>query len=178
MTTYLGKSCSFCLPRVPFVNCRQFMYLVISLLVLRAGYGIWLYQFLIIAYLFTLNVKTVTNVTTATYVKNKNAKCKNSTSYVKNVTNVEKKKSHKCKIPAVTNVKRKKSHKCKIQKTINVKNWMVGFYLNVTGTWTVFRTHCPIMKEFFLPWFIAINAWCWRADCEVLIHDGEVGVNW
>ena len=54
MTTYMGKSCSFCLPRVPFVNCRQFMYLVISLLVLRAGYGIWLYQFLIIAYLFTL----------------------------------------------------------------------------------------------------------------------------
>ena len=31
MTTYFGKSCSFCLPRVPFVNCRQFMYLVISL---------------------------------------------------------------------------------------------------------------------------------------------------
>ena len=58
MTTYLGKSCSFCLPRVPFVNCRQFMYLVISLLVLRAGYGIWLYQFLIIAYLFTLHVST------------------------------------------------------------------------------------------------------------------------
>ena len=55
MTTYLGKSCSFCLPRVPFVNCRQFMYLVISLLVLRAGYGIWLYQFLIIAYLFTFH---------------------------------------------------------------------------------------------------------------------------
>ena len=53
MTTYLGKSCSFCLPRVPFVNCRQFMYLVISLLVLRAGYEICLYQFLIIAYLFT-----------------------------------------------------------------------------------------------------------------------------
>ena len=53
MTTYLGKSCSFCLPRVPFVNCRQFVYLVISLLVLRAGYGICLYQFLIIAYLFT-----------------------------------------------------------------------------------------------------------------------------
>ena len=36
MTTYLGKSCSFGLPRVPFVNCRQFMYLVISLLVLRS----------------------------------------------------------------------------------------------------------------------------------------------
>ena len=32
MTTYSGKSYSFCLPRVPFVNCRQFMYLVISLL--------------------------------------------------------------------------------------------------------------------------------------------------
>ena len=30
------------------------MYLVISLLVLRAGCGFWLYQFLIIAYLFTL----------------------------------------------------------------------------------------------------------------------------
>ena len=54
MTTYLGKSCSFGLPRVPFVNCRQFMYLVIFLLVLRAGCWIWLYQFLIIAYLFTL----------------------------------------------------------------------------------------------------------------------------
>ena len=54
MTTYLGKSCSFGLPRVPFVNCRQFMYLVISLLVLRAGCGIWLYQFLIISYLFNL----------------------------------------------------------------------------------------------------------------------------
>ena len=59
MTTYLGKGCSFCLPRVPFVNCRQFMYLVISLLVLRAGYGIWLYQFLIIAYLFTFQSTTV-----------------------------------------------------------------------------------------------------------------------
>ena len=32
MTTCLGKSCSFGLPRVPFVNCCQFMYLVISLL--------------------------------------------------------------------------------------------------------------------------------------------------
>ena len=37
------------------------MYLVISLLVLMAGYGIWLYQFLIIAYLFTF-----TNVLSAT----------------------------------------------------------------------------------------------------------------
>ena len=34
----------------------------------------------------TLNVKTVTNVTTATYVKNENAKCKNSTSYVKKMS--------------------------------------------------------------------------------------------
>ena len=41
MTTCLEKSCSFGLPRVPFVNCFQFMYLVISLLVLRAGCGIW-----------------------------------------------------------------------------------------------------------------------------------------
>ena len=37
MTTCLGKSCSFGLPRVPFVNCCQFMYFVISLLVLSAG---------------------------------------------------------------------------------------------------------------------------------------------
>ena len=58
MTTYLGKSCSFGLPRVPFVNCRQYMYLNISLLVLRAGCGICLYQFLIIAYLFTLPIVT------------------------------------------------------------------------------------------------------------------------
>ena len=56
MTTYLGKSCSFGLLRVSFVNCRQFMYLVISLLVLRAGCGIWLCQFLIIAYHFTFLV--------------------------------------------------------------------------------------------------------------------------
>ena len=61
MTTYLGKSCSFGLPRVPFVNCRQFMYLVISLLVLRAGCGIWLYQYLIIAYLFTLSRSPVSS---------------------------------------------------------------------------------------------------------------------
>ena len=31
MTTCLGKSCSIGLPRVPFVNCCQFMCLVISL---------------------------------------------------------------------------------------------------------------------------------------------------
>ena len=37
---------------MPFVNYRQFLYLVIFLLVLRAGCGIFLYQFLIIAYLF------------------------------------------------------------------------------------------------------------------------------
>ena len=54
MTTCLGKGCSFGLPRIPFVNCCQFMYLVISHLVLRTGYGIWLCQFLITAYLFTL----------------------------------------------------------------------------------------------------------------------------
>ena len=35
-----GKELLILLPRVPFVNRRQFMYLVISLLVLRAGYGI------------------------------------------------------------------------------------------------------------------------------------------
>ena len=39
MITCLGKSCSFALPRVPFVNCCQFMYLVISFLVL--GGRIW-----------------------------------------------------------------------------------------------------------------------------------------
>ena len=39
MTTYLGKRCSFCLPRVPFLNCRQFMYLVISLFGFEGG--IW-----------------------------------------------------------------------------------------------------------------------------------------
>ena len=54
MTTCLGKSRSFGLSRVPFVNCCLFLYLVIFLLVLRAGYRIWLYQFLVIAYLFTL----------------------------------------------------------------------------------------------------------------------------
>ena len=55
MATFQGKSCSFGLPGVPFVNCYQFMYLVISLLVLRAGYGTLLYQFLVIAYFFAFN---------------------------------------------------------------------------------------------------------------------------
>ena len=59
MTTDWGKSYSFGLPRVPFVNCRQFMYLVISLLVLRAGCGILLYQVLIIAYRFTLHIRAL-----------------------------------------------------------------------------------------------------------------------
>ena len=36
MATCLGKSWSFGLPRVPFVNCCQFMYLVVSLLVLTS----------------------------------------------------------------------------------------------------------------------------------------------
>ena len=62
MTTYLGKSCSFGFPRVPFVNCRQFMYWDVSLLVLRAGCGIGLYQFLIIACLFTLGISVLSVV--------------------------------------------------------------------------------------------------------------------
>ena len=37
MTICVGKSCSFGLPRVPVVNGCQCMYLVVSLLVLRAG---------------------------------------------------------------------------------------------------------------------------------------------
>ena len=40
MTTYLGKICSFGLPRVPFVDRRRFMNLVISVLVLKAGFGV------------------------------------------------------------------------------------------------------------------------------------------
>ena len=39
MSTYLGKSCSFGLPRVPFVNYCQFMFLVISLFGFEGG--IW-----------------------------------------------------------------------------------------------------------------------------------------
>ena len=36
-----------------------------------------------------------------------------------------------------------------------------------------------IKKYFSLPWFIAINTVCWRADCEVLIHDADkAGVNY
>ena len=37
MTTCLEKSCSFDLPRVPFVNCCQFMYLVIYVPHRRGG---------------------------------------------------------------------------------------------------------------------------------------------
>ena len=45
LTTYLGKSCSFGL-------------LFINLNVIRVGCGMWLYKFLIIAFLFILNIKT------------------------------------------------------------------------------------------------------------------------
>ena len=69
MTTCLGKSCSFSLPRVPFVNCCQFMYLVISLLVLRAGCGILLYQFLIIAHRFTLYISKFMTEHIKSYIK-------------------------------------------------------------------------------------------------------------
>ena len=31
MTTCLGKNCSFGLPRMPFKNCCQYMYLIVSL---------------------------------------------------------------------------------------------------------------------------------------------------
>ena len=58
MPTCLEKSCSFGLPRVFFVNYCQLFYLVVLLLVFRAGYVIWLYQFLIIAYRFTFQVLT------------------------------------------------------------------------------------------------------------------------
>ena len=34
-----------------------------------------------------------------------------------------------------------------------------------------------LRNNFTLLWIIAINAWCWRADCDVLIHDGAAGVN-
>ena len=37
MTTCLEKKCSFGLPRVPFVNCCQFMYLVIFPLGFEGG---------------------------------------------------------------------------------------------------------------------------------------------
>ena len=52
MTTSLGKSCSFGLPRVPFVNSCQFMYCYFTF-----GFGgrIWdmIVSFPDIAYLFT-----------------------------------------------------------------------------------------------------------------------------
>ena len=57
MTTYLGKSCSFGLPRVPFVNCGLFMYLVISLF----GFEGRMWD-LIIAYLFTLHIRALVGV--------------------------------------------------------------------------------------------------------------------
>ena len=58
MTTCLGKSCSFGLPRVPFVNCCQFMYLVISLLVLRAGCRIVSVPDHCLSFLFIINFKS------------------------------------------------------------------------------------------------------------------------
>ena len=64
-------TCQFGLPRVPVGKCCQFMYLVISLLVLTAGCGIGLYQFLIIAYRFTL--KKTTSRTMADQAKDKSS---------------------------------------------------------------------------------------------------------
>ena len=54
MVTCLGKGCSFGLPHVPFVNCCQFMYLVISLLIFEGRMWDLIVSVLIIAYLFTL----------------------------------------------------------------------------------------------------------------------------
>ena len=54
MTTYLGKSCSFGILCVSFVNLNQFECVFLSLLVVRVGCGLWLYKFMIIAFLFTL----------------------------------------------------------------------------------------------------------------------------
>ena len=62
MTTYLGKSCSFCLPRVPYVNCRQFMYLVISLLVLRGR--IWDLIVSVPDHCLSFYFKTIYNIST------------------------------------------------------------------------------------------------------------------
>ena len=39
VAAYLGRGCSFCLPRVPFVGCRRFVYLVVSLF--GFGGGMW-----------------------------------------------------------------------------------------------------------------------------------------
>ena len=41
------------------MDCRRFVCLVVSLLVLRAGCEIWLCRFLIIAYLFTSHICTL-----------------------------------------------------------------------------------------------------------------------
>ena len=53
MTTWLGKSSSFGLPRVPFVNRCEFMYLVTSHLFWGQDMGSDCIIFLIIAYLLT-----------------------------------------------------------------------------------------------------------------------------
>ena len=71
MTTYLGKSCSFGLPRVPFVNCRQFMYLVISLLVLRAECGNWLYQWSLLILLLVIKISINKKIGVCIRYKNK-----------------------------------------------------------------------------------------------------------
>ena len=54
MTIYLGKSCSTVYESA-FRKLSSIYVFSYFPLVLRAGYGIWLYQFLIIAYLFTLD---------------------------------------------------------------------------------------------------------------------------
>ena len=82
-----------------------------------------------------LKCENVTNVTTATYVKNKNAKYKNSTSYVKkkkNVTNVKKYRVTHEKYFRINAKTKKKSHKCKIPKNHKSKKKWEEFYLNTT----------------------------------------------
>ena len=57
MTTCLGKSCSFGLLRVSFVNVINLcVYVLLSFSVVRVGCGIGLYYFLLIVFLFTLNL--------------------------------------------------------------------------------------------------------------------------
>ena len=54
MATCLGKSCSFGLLCMSFVNVYHFVCVL-----LRMGFGIWLYNFLSIAFLFTFLVRNL-----------------------------------------------------------------------------------------------------------------------
>ena len=136
------------------------MYLVISLLVLRAGCGIWLYQFLIIAYLFTLchtvnpyhlyptdflwflriNTETVTRTISPHYVHN--TLCMHPTAEDRNIISASWSATVKTMVAPMTD-------SCRLSRFHLCLGF--GFGLHILPTFQIHTSVC-YYKYSFSPW--------------------------